>query len=84
MLSEMKHSQPLQVRAEIAAESSGGVLSALIINADDWGRDAATTDRILVLVDGHGVVCQRDGFHGGFRGDLPRSRRLGKSIADCT
>ena len=47
MLSEMKHSQPLQVRAEIAAESSGGVLSALIINADDWGRDAATTDRIL-------------------------------------
>ena len=47
MLSEIRDSQLMQVKAEIAARLSGGVSSALIINADDWGRDAATTDRIF-------------------------------------
>lgn len=47
IFSEIEEPQFMRVRAEIAAKSSGGVVSALIVNADDWGRDTDTTDRIL-------------------------------------
>ncbi len=42
---------PYSAQAVIAAtNSSSSLANSLIINADDWGRDAETTDRILECV----------------------------------
>jgi len=43
------HQTAIQAGAE-PANSVGGSANALIVNADDWGRDSATTDRILECV----------------------------------
>src|SRR3954470_23920215 len=58
----MRRVRPLSpVESRPLATSAGGSQSSkdglLIINADDWGRDVATTDRIFECVARHSVTA---------------------------
>ena len=50
----------------------------LIINADDWGRDHETTQRIFECsLSWQHLLCKCHGFHGGFGASRSASPRIG-------
>jgi hypothetical protein len=52
--------------AQVMERSDGGLSrGSLILNADDWGRDKANTDRTLECFSP--FVSERNGIYGGFR-----------------